>query len=70
VLVGGALGVCLSSACAPSMNRRDEFYLIRGLTFQSQPGDGSTIVVGREQDVLRAIAGTEDVPMRGLDLDR
>lgn len=52
------------------MNRRDEFYLIRGLTFQPSPGDGSTIVLGQEQDVLRAIAGTDDVPMRGIDLDR
>lgn len=52
------------------MTRRDEYYMIRELTFKPQPGDGSTIVVGREQELLRAVAGADSVPMRGVDLDR
>lgn len=62
--------IIASAGCSTQISRRDEYYLIRGLTFQPTPGDGSTIVVGRDQDVLRAIAGAEAVPMRGVDLDR
>lgn len=66
--------VCLlvgaTAGCSGGMNRRDEYYLIRSLTFQPTPGDGSMIVVGREHEVLRAIAGAGDAPSRGLDMGR
>ncbi len=65
------VGVALTcGACSSEMSRRDEYYLIRELTFKPQAGDGSTIVVGREQELLRAVAGADSVPMRGIDPDR
>lgn len=57
----------LASGCSSSLNRRDEYYLIRELTFQPTPGDGSTIVVGHERDVLRAIADANRAQPRGID---
>lgn len=60
----------VAGGCGQRMTRRDEFYLIRGLTFQPTPGDGSTIVVGRERELLRALAGAGDAPMAAVDLDR
>ena len=56
--------------CATQVTRRDEYYLIRGLTFQPQAGDGTTISVGREREVLRDIANAGQVQMRGVELDR
>lgn len=56
--------------CATQVTRRDEYYLIRGLTFQPQAGDGTTISVGREREVLRDIANAGQVQMRGVEPDR
>lgn len=66
--LGGAIVV--AGGCSTKISRRDEYYLIHSLTFQPRAGDGSTIVVGHEQELLREVAGAGQVPMRGIDLDR
>ena len=68
VVLAASLAIALlATGCSSGLNRRDEYYLIRELTFQPTPGDGSTIVVGRERDVLRAIADANRTKPRGLD---
>ncbi|MEZ6232717.1 MAG: hypothetical protein R3B68_00875 [Phycisphaerales bacterium] len=67
-MLAATLGCALlASGCSSGMNRREEYYLVRELTFQPTPGDGSTIVVGHERDVLRAIADANVTRPRGLD---
>lgn len=73
-LIGGMLlgGMALGTlgGCAGQMTRRDEYYLIHGLTFQPEAGDGTTISVGREREVLRDIANAGQGRMRGIELER